>query len=117
MFDQFPSLEIILTLLALMLISILSRSMFFISNKQWSVPKWLERGLQYAPLAALCAVIAPQIFITQNQLISTWQDARIFAALAAIIFVYLRRKSGQPVLGAIVVGMAVYLPLHLALGW
>ena len=91
--------------------------MFFISNKQWSVPKWLERGLQYAPLAALCAVIAPQIFITQNQLISTWQDARIFAALAAIIFVYLRRKSGQPVLGAIVVGMAVYLPLHLALGW
>ena len=28
-----------------------------------------------------------------------------------------RQGAGQAVLGTIVVGMAVYLPLHLGLGW
>lgn len=117
MFTQFPSLEVLLTLLGLSLITILSRTLFFISSKPWAVPKWLERGLQYAPIAALCAVIAPQIFIKQEHFITTWQDARIFAAIAAILFVYFRRQSGQPVLGAIIIGMLVFLPLHLILGW
>lgn len=117
MLSDFPSLEVLLTLFGLMIVTILSRSLFFISSKPWTVPKWLERGLQYAPIAALCAVIAPQIFIKQENFIETWQDARIFAALAAIVFVYARRKSGQPVLGAIIIGMLVYLPLHLILGW
>jgi hypothetical protein len=32
-------------------------------------------------------------------------------------FYFARRGQGQAVLGTIVVGMAVYLPLHLGLGW
>jgi hypothetical protein len=48
---------------------------------------------------------------------STWQDARLFAALAGAMFFLWRRGQGQAVLGTIVVGMLVYLPLHLLLGW
>jgi hypothetical protein len=36
---------------------------------------------------------------------------------AGVAFFFWRRGAGQAVLGTIVVGMAVYLPLHIGLGW
>mgnify|MGYP000435075913 CR=1 FL=1 len=45
--------------------------------------------------------------------IGTWQDARLFAALMGAGVYFWRRD----VLLTIVAGMAVYLPLHLGLGW
>jgi branched-subunit amino acid transport protein len=49
----------------------------------------------------------------QGQLIHTWQDARLFAAAAGAAWFWWRRG----ILGTIVVGMAVLLPLRLGLGW
>jgi len=45
--------------------------------------------------------------------VATWQDARLFAACGGAL-VYFWRRS---VLLTLVLGMAVYLPLHLGLGW
>ncbi len=101
----------------LALMTVVTRCFFFLSSKPWQLPHWAQRGLQYAPIAALSAVIAPEVVMAQGQLITTWQDARIFAALAGVSFFFWRRGAGQAVLGTIVVGMAVYLPLHLGLGW
>jgi branched-subunit amino acid transport protein len=98
-------------------ITVITRGFFFISSKPWSLPHWAQRGLQYAPIAALAAVIAPELVMTQGQLIASWQDARIYGAAAGIAFYFWRRGAGQAVLGTIVVGMAVYLPLHIGLGW
>lgn len=98
-------------------ITVLTRSLFFLSSKPWHLPHWAQRGLQYAPIAALAAVIAPEVVMSQGALIQTWQDARIFAALAGAAFYFWRGGKGQAVLGTIVTGMAVYLPLHLGLGW
>ena len=64
-------------------------------------------------LAALTAVIAPEILMAHGALISTWQDARWPATLCATAYYFWRRD----ILGTIAVGMAVYLPLHIALGW
>ena len=86
-------------------------------TREWQLPHWAQRGLQYAPIAALSAVIVPEVVMTQGQLITTWQDARLFGAAAGAAFYFARRGQGQAVLGTIVVGMAVYLPLHLGLGW
>jgi branched-subunit amino acid transport protein len=83
------------------------------SSKPWTLPGWAQRGLHYAPIAALSAVIVPEMVMTQGQLIATWQDARIFAVLAGLAWYYWRRD----LLGTIIVGMAVYLPLHVGLGW
>ena len=99
------------------LMTVVTRCFFFISSKNWQLPHWAQRGLQYAPIAALSAVIVPEVVMAQGQLISTWQDARIWGAMAGIAFYVWRRGAGQAVLGTILVGMAVYLPLHLALGW
>jgi len=98
-------------------VTVLTRSFFFISSKAWTLPRWAQRGLQYAPIAALAAVIAPEMVMTQGHFISTWHDARLFAVAAGALWFFWRKGAGQAVLGTIVVGMAVYLPLHLALGW
>lgn len=101
------------TIAGLTAITVLTRSLFFISDKEWGMPGWMQRGLRYAPVAALTAVIAPEVLMSQGQLIATWQDARLFALAAGLAWFFWRGG----VLGTIVCGMAVYLPLHLGLGW
>jgi branched-subunit amino acid transport protein len=115
--ESLPSLSLLLTYVGLTFITLITRSFFFIPKREWKLPAWAERGLQYAPLAAISAVIAPEILMKQGQFNATWQDARLFATVAACIFFFWRKHRGQPVLGTILVGMAVYLPLHLGLGW
>ena len=104
-------------IVGLAVITVITRSFFFISSQPWQLPGWAQRGLQYAPIAALSAVIVPEIVVSQGQLIGTWQDARIYAAVAGAAFYFWRRGAGQAVLGTIVIGMAVYLPLHVGWGW
>jgi branched-subunit amino acid transport protein len=51
--------------------------------------------------------------MSHGELIATWKDARLFAAAAGMAWFFWKRG----VLGTIVCGMAVYLPLRLGLGW
>lgn len=101
------------TIGGLAVITMVSRAFFMIPTQEMPLPAWLRRGLKYAPLAALSAVIAPEILMSQGTLISTWQDARLPGILAATGYYFWRRG----ILGTISVGMAVYLPLHILLGW
>ena len=107
---DFWSLAVIVGLAA---VTVLTRCFFFILDRPWGLPEWAHRALHYAPIAALAAVIVPEIVMTQGHLVLTWQDARIFGALAGAAYYFWRRG----VLGTMLVGMAVYLPLHLGLGW
>lgn len=101
------------TIIGMTLVTLVTRCFFLLSSKTWTLPGWAQRGLHYAPIAALSAVIVPEMVMTQGQLIATWQDARIFAVLAGVAWYYWRRD----LLGTIIVGMLVYLPLHVGLGW
>lgn len=107
----------LITIVALTAVTVLTRSFFFLSSKPWNLPHWAQRGLQYAPIAALSAVIVPEMVMAQGHLITTWQDARLFSVAAGAGWYFWRKGAGQAVLGTIIVGMAVYLPLHLGLGW
>lgn len=104
-------------IVGLALVTVVTRCFFFMSDKPWHLPHWAQRGLQYAPIAALAAVVVPEVVMTQGQLVHTWQDARLYAALAGAVYFFWRKGQGQAVLGTIVTGMAVYLPLHLGCGW
>jgi branched-subunit amino acid transport protein len=103
----------VVTIVGMALLTIITRCFFFLSSKPWPMPAWLQRGLHYAPIAALAAVIVPEMVTTQGQLINTWQDARLFAVAAGVAWYYWKRGM----LGTIIAGMAVYLPLHVGLGW
>jgi branched-subunit amino acid transport protein len=100
-------------IIGLSAVTVVARSFFFLSNQDWQLPRWAQRGLQYAPIAALSAVVVPEIVMSQGALITTWQDARLFAAAAGMVIYFSKRD----VLLTIIGGMAVYLPLHLGLGF
>lgn len=103
----------LLTIVLLGVVTVVTRGFFLMSSKPWTLPHWAQRGLQYAPIAALSAVVIPEVVTTQGVLVQTWMDARLFAAAAGAGWFFWQRS----VLGTIVAGMAVYLPLHIGLGW
>jgi len=106
-------MESLVTIIGLTVITVVTRCFFLIPERELRLPDWVQRGLRYAPLAALAAVVVPEVVMTQGHLLDTWQDARLYAVLAATLYFFWRRG----ILGTIVVGMAVLVPLKLALGW
>ncbi len=94
-------------------VTIITRGLFFLSRREVPFPPWLMQGLRYAPLAALAAVVLPEIVLLKGELISTWRDARLYGAAAGAAWFWWRRG----ILGTILAGMAVFLPLRLGLGW
>ena len=105
--------EGVIAILGLAVITLFTRAFFLFPERDLPLPGWLEQGLRYAPLAALVAVVAPEIVLTQGRLISTWMDARLPAVLAATAYFYWRRD----ILGTILAGTAVLLVFKLGLGW
>ena len=105
--------ETAIAILGLAVITVVTRGFFFLSEREIPIPDWLRQGLRYAPLAALAAVVLPEIVMQQDRLIASWQDARLFGATAGAAWFWWRRG----ILGTILAGMAVFLPLRLALGW
>jgi branched-subunit amino acid transport protein len=103
----------VIAIVGLALITVLTRGFFLIPERELPLPAWLQQGLRYAPLAALVAVVAPEVVMTQGQLISTLKDARLPAVLVATAYFYWRRD----ILGTILSGSAVLLFLKLGVGW
>jgi branched-subunit amino acid transport protein len=102
-----------ITIIGLAAITVLTRAFFLLSERDLVLPEWVQRGLRYAPLAALTAVVVPEVVMAQGHLIETWKDARLYAVAASIAYYFWRRG----ILGTILTGMAVLVPLRLGLGW
>jgi branched-subunit amino acid transport protein len=102
-----------LAIVGLALITLLTRGFFLFPERELPLPDWLQRGLRYAPLAALLAVVVPELVTTQGQLIDTWQDARLPATALALLYFWWRRG----LLGTIFVGTATLLLFRAGLGW
>ena len=97
----------------LALITLITRAFFMLPESEIPMPSWLRRGLKYAPLAALAAVIAPEIVMSKGHMIHTLADARLPALAVAVVYFFYKRS----ILGTIALGMLVYLPLHIGVGW
>ena len=105
--------ETVLASLGMGLITLLTRSFFMLPKNELPLPDWVKQGLRYAPLAALAAVIVPEIVMTQGHLIDTWKDARLYATAVGSAYFFWKRG----ILGTIVSGTAVMLLLRIGLGW
>ncbi len=103
----------VLTIAGLAVITLVTRGFFILPSREVPLPGWLRQGLRYAPLAAMAAVVVPEILMTQGHLIGTWKDARLFATAAGAGWWYWRRG----ILGTIVACSMVMLALRLGLGW
>ena len=105
--------ETVVAIVGLAIITLVTRSFFLIPENEVPLPNWLRRSMRYAPLAALGGVLAPEILMSNGQMVTTLMDARLPAALLAGAFYFWKRS----ILGTIALGMAVYMPLHIGLGW
>ena len=105
--------ETVLAILGMGLITLLTRSFFMLPKNELPMPDWARQGLRYAPLAALAAVIVPEIVMSQGHLIDTWKDARLYATAVGSAYFFWKRG----ILGTIVSGTAVMLLLRIGLGW
>jgi branched-subunit amino acid transport protein len=103
----------VLAVVGLAGVTLLTRGFFVLPEREWPLPEWLRQGLRYAPLAAMTAVVAPEVVLTGGQLITSWHDARLLAA-AVGAGVYFWRRS---ILGTIVTGTGTMLVLRGVLGW
>lgn len=108
-----PFAETALTIVGMAAVTMIARGFFLFADREPRIPEPLQRALQMAPLAAIVAVLAPEIFMTHGALVTTWRDARLFAAAAATVYYAWRPGMRGPLLA----GFAVYLPLHLRWGW
>jgi branched-subunit amino acid transport protein len=105
--------ETALAIVGLAVITLGTRGFFLFPKHELPLPDWLRQGLRYAPLAALAAVVAPEVVMQQGHLITTLKDARLYATLAATGYFFWRRG----ILGTIVTGTLVMVALRTGLGW
>ncbi len=105
--------EAVVAIVGLAFITLGTRGFFLFPERELPLPGWLKQGLRYAPLAALAAVVAPEVVMTQGHLITTLKDARLYATLAATGYFFWRRG----ILGTIVTGTLVMVALRTGLGW
>jgi branched-subunit amino acid transport protein len=105
--------EMFFCVLGLTAVTVLTRGFFLFPDRELPMPSWLKQGLRYAPLAAIAAIVAPEVLTTQGVPIHAWTDPRPYAALVATAYFFWRRD----ILGTIVAGTAAMLALRLGLGW
>jgi branched-subunit amino acid transport protein len=105
--------EALLAIVGMAVITVVTRSFFMIPDRELPMPAWLKQGLRYAPLAAMAAIVVPEVVMTQGHLTETLKDARLYAAAAGTAWFFWRGG----ILGTILSGTAVMLVLRLGLGW
>ena len=105
--------EATIAIIGLAFITVGTRGFFLYPDRDLPLPNWLKQGLRYAPLAALAAVIAPEVLMQQGHVITTLKDARLYATAAATVYFFWRRG----ILGTIVTGTLVMVALRAGLGW
>ncbi len=98
---------LLVAVLGLVVLSVVCRSAFFLSDREWTMPTWLQAGLRYAPMAALAAVVLPEVLLQQGQWPTHLADARFVAAPLAALWAWWRKDM----MGTIILGMAIFLPL------
>ena len=77
-----------------------------LSGRMARGPFWLRQGLRHTPVAALLAMVVPEVFLSNGHLLSDWQDARLAAVGAALLYHLVRRGD---VAGTIVIGTGTLL--------
>ena len=105
------SLEIGTLFVGMGLVTLGTRSFFMFWGDRVRMPELILRSIRYAPLAAIVAIVAPEILMPAGATeISqfNWTLPQIWAGLAAfVVFTWLRTM-----LPTLIIGMLVYSALR-----
>lgn len=89
--------------------TVLTRASFFLLPSGYELPTRIERALRYAPACALAAIVAPGVLTSGGEITATWDDPRLWGAVAATA-VGIKSRS---MIAMIVVGMGVFTVVRL----
>ena len=95
--------------LGLTLVTVATRSSFFMLPARIDLPARVERALRYAPACALTAIICQGVFARDHQPYVSVHNNQIWALLAAAV-VFAKTRN---MVAMMVVGMAVFTALRL----
>lgn len=95
--------------LGLTVVTVATRSSFFMLPARIELPARLERALRYAPACALTAIIAQSVFARGGEAYVSVHNNQIWALLAAAV-VFAKTRN---MVAMMVVGMAVFTALRL----
>lgn len=106
-------LDVWLTIAVLIVATAATRSTFWLVGHHITIPPRVQQMLRYAPACALAGIIAPEILLDGSaQLAIDLGNPRLLAAVAAAIYVLVRRSMVE----TIVFGMVVFTVLRVWLG-
>jgi branched-subunit amino acid transport protein len=99
--------HIFLLILGMSLVTAWTRSFFLLLGERIKVAPWVLEAIRFAPLAAMIAILAPEIFLPASASSVAEFNLKlpnIWGGIAAIIAFYLTKKM----LSTLVIGMAVF---------
>lgn len=103
--------DVWLTIFLLLAATILTRCSFFLLGHRVKLPPKVQHALRYAPAAALAAIVAPDLLLSNGQLAVTWMNPKLMAGLGAAVFFLATRH----LLGTIIAGMGLFTLLRIML--
>lgn len=95
-------LILLLGMLAAGLLTFATRAVFLLGGARWAPGPRFSALLRYVPPAVLAALIAPEVFVRGGELVTGFDNPRLWAALVAML-VALKTRS---VLWTIASGLA-----------
>lgn len=105
------ALYVWLAIVVLTIATILTRSSFFLLGHAVKLPPKVQHALRYAPAAALAAIVAPDLALSEGALHLSWTNPKLVAGFGAASFFLATRH----LLGTIIFGMALYTLLRVIL--
>jgi branched-subunit amino acid transport protein len=94
-------------IIGLAAVTFVSRSFFILLGNRIKVSEWVLETIRYAPLAALIAILAPEIFLplgASSVMEFNLRLPNIWGGMAAMIAFYFSKRM----ISTLVIGMAVY---------
>ncbi|MEZ4730839.1 MAG: AzlD domain-containing protein [Caldilineaceae bacterium] len=73
-----------LTLVAIGVVTFAYRVSFILFLERIRLPGWVRQALRFVPVAALTAIIVPELLASSGQLDLSWQNERLVAGALAV---------------------------------
>ena len=101
------NMSITYLIIGMIVVTFISRSFFILLGNRIKISEWALETIRYAPLAALIAILAPEIFLPLGASSIAEFNLRlpnIWGGIAAMIAFYFSKRM----IPTLVIGMAVY---------
>ena len=90
------------------IVTFLIRFSFVGAEGQWAMPSWFRSALPFVPIAALTALVAPELLLVSGKLAPITENSRLWAGVLAIGVAAIWRNT----LLTIAVGFAAFAVLR-----